>query len=326
MRKQQRTMLQLVAAIVACAAFSIADSHAQAYPAKAVRLIIGFAPGGATDIVARLVAQKLSENLGQSVVVENRTGAGGTIATERVATSPPDGYTLLLLTSAEPAQGALRRLTYNLQRDFAPVSLVATGVLVLVVHPSVPARNVKELLTLARAQPGKLSYGSLGAGSQAHLSGELLNLMAKVKLLHVPYKGSSEAVLATATGQIDMSFPTITGALPLLEVGKLRAFAVTTAKRASLLPSVPTLDESGLPGYDLGSWSGIVVPTGVPAEIVTRLNAVIGKAFNTPEMKESLTKLSLEARTTTPEQFAAHIRSEIDKNAKLVQLSGAKAE
>jgi tripartite-type tricarboxylate transporter receptor subunit TctC len=316
-----------VFAVAAGSCVLMPPAYAQTYPAKPVRMIVGFAAGGATDTTARLVAQRLSDQLGRPVVVENRTGAGATIATERVATSAPDGYTLLMMAAADTVQPALRlKLPYDLERDFSPVSLVASGSFVLVVHRLVPARNVKELIALARAQPGKLTYGSSAVGSTPHLAGELFRLTSKVNIVHVPYKGASEFVIAAAGGQIDMGFPSITPALPLLETGKLKALAVTSVKRSALLPQVPTVSESGLPGYEVSTWYGVTAPAGVPKEIVSRLNAVIGKAVNAPEMKEALNKQGLEPRTSTPEQFAAFVKTEIAQNAKLIKAAGIQAE
>lgn len=327
MRKPKRRQLQLLAAIVACANFPALDSWAQSYPAKPIRMVVGFAAGGATDATGRMVAQKLSAHLAQPVVVENRTGAGGSIATERVATSSADGYTLLLMPASGPIDSVLRpKLPYDLVRDFAPVSLVVIGPYMLVVHPSVPARNVKQLIALARSRPGKLIYGSAGVGSSAHFANELFNSMAKVSMLHVPYKGAAESVIANAAGEVDLNFTSINTALPLLEVGKLRPLAVTSAKRSSSMPSLPTLDESGLSGYDRVGWWGVLAPAGVPKDIIAQLNATIAKAINTPDVKESLAKLGFEPQTSTPEQFAALIRSEIAQNAKLIKAAGVKAE
>ncbi len=326
-RKRALTVLRLGTAIIACASLSMPDSLAQSYPLKPIRLIAGFTAGSAPDTLARIVTPVLSESLGQPVVVENRGGAGGSIATEMVAKAPADGYTLLVLAAADTLQPALRaNLPYDLERDLAPVSLMATSTGVLAIHPSVPARNVRELIALARAHPGKLNYGSSGIGSSSHLMGELFNSMAEVKMAHVPYKGSADSAIATASGQIEISFPSVAALLPLMESGKLRALAVTSAKRTASLPSIPTLGEAGLPGYDRTTWWGVVAPTGVPRDIVTRLNAVIGKAVNTAEMKTALNKQGLDPQTNTPEQFAAFIRSEIAQNAKLIKLSGAKTE
>lgn len=319
--------LRLFAGIIACAVLSIADSPAQNYPVKPIRLFVGFTAGAAPNVIARTIGPGLSENLGQSVVVENRGGAGGSIATEMVAKSPADGYTLLMMAAADTLQPALRpKLPYDLERDFAPVSMVVTGTAVLTIHPSVPARNVRELIALARSHPGKLNYGSSGVGSSSHLMGELFNLMAEVKISHVPYKGSVDSAIATATGQIEISFPSIASVGSFLDAGKLRALAVTSAKRNSLMPSLPTISESGLPGYDRSTWFGVVAPAGVPRDIITRLNAVIGKVVNIPEIKASLGKQGLDPQPNTPEQFAAFIRGEIAQNAKVIKFSGAKTE
>lgn len=320
-------MLRLCAVIAACAGLVVCDALAQGYPVKPIRMVVGYSPGGGTDATARVVAQKLSETLGQSVLVENRPGASGSIAVERVASSPADGYTLLMLTSNETVLPAMRaKLPFDLRRDFAPVSLVTIGPMLLVVHPSVPARSVKDLIALARAQPGKLSFGSSGFGGTPHLAGELFSSMAKVKLMHIAYKGGADAVIAAASGQVDMSFASITSGLPLLGVGKLRALAVTSGKRMSTVPSIPTLHESDVTGYDYSAWYGVAAPAGMPKTIITRLNSEIGRVVNTAEMKESLNKQGLEPQTNTAEQFAAFIDSEIERSAGLIRLTGAKGE
>ncbi len=327
MREPGLGVCRLLAGIAACAGLSVDDALAQSYPVKPIHLVVGFSAGSGSDFVARLAAKKLSEQLGQTVIVENRTGAGGTIATERVVTSPADGYTLLMMTAAETAQPALRPdLRYNVARDLAPVSLLATGTFVLVVHPSVPARNVKELVALARSQPGKLNYASSGVGSSPHLAAGLLNMMAKVNVVQVQYKGATETVVATVAGEVDISFPSITAVRPLLESGRLRPLAVTSAKRALLLPSIPTVDESGLPGYERSTWHGVLAPAGVPKGIIARLNAVIVKAFNAPEVKKSLDSQGLELQTNTTEEFAALIRKSITQNTELIRMTGTKAE
>ena len=307
---------------IACASLWASDAPAQTYPAKPIRMLVGYPAGGGTDLIARIVARKLSDNLGQSVVVENRPGASGSIANERATTSPPDGYTLLMVSPSSLPQPMMRaKLTYDFQRDLAPVSLVVIGPYVLVVHTSVPARNVKELIALARAQPGRLNYGSSGLGSAGHLAGELFNMMAKVKLVHVPYKGGSESVIATLSGEVDLGFPSIASVMPLLESGKLRALAVLGAKRASFMPSVPTLDESGLRGYDRSTWYGMLAPAAVPKQIISRLNTVVSEAVNTPEMKAVLIKEGLEPQAYTPEQFAMFIQKEIAQNATLAEMA-----
>jgi tripartite-type tricarboxylate transporter receptor subunit TctC len=315
------------ALVAACASLAAAVAHAQRYPVKPVRLLVGFTAGSGTDVTGRLVAQKLSEQFGQSVIVENRAGAGGGIAIEAVAKSPPDGYTLLLMSSSGTALSALRpNLPYDLARDLVPVSQVATGPLILVVHPSLPVRTVKELLAFARGRPGKLSYGSSGIGSATHLAAELLCLTAKISIAHVPYKGTADSVVATAAGQIEMSFNSVTGVLALLEAGRLRGLALTSATRSSLLPAIPTLAESGFPGYDRATWYGVLAPAGVAKEIVARLNGLIGEGVNTAEMRQALNQQGFEPKTGTPEQFATLIQAAIAQDAKLIKASGVKPD
>ena len=320
-------LLRLCAPFAACAVLWFPDASAQTYPAKPIRLFVGFTAGAAPDVIARLFGPQLVESLGQPWIIENRGGAGGSIATEAVAKAPPDGYTLLMMAAADTMQPALRsNLPYDLERDLAPISMVVSGMSVMVIHPSVPAHNVKELIAVARANPGKLNYGSSGIGSSSHLMGELFNLMGGVKIAHVPYKGSAESATATAAGQIEISFPSVASVGPLLDAGKLRAIAVTSIKRATSFPSLPTIDEAGLKGYDRRSWFGIVAPAGVSKDVIARLNVALTKVVNTPEMTAALNKQGLEPQTDTPEQFAAFIRSEIAQNAKLIKLSGAKSE
>lgn len=327
MRESRRKIFWLFAGIVACASSSGSDSLAQSYPVRPIRLVVGFTPGGVADAIGRLLAQKLSEPLGQQVVVENRGGASGAIAYEMVAKSPADGYTLLIIGATAAVLPALRaNLPYDLERDLAPVSLAAIAPFVLAVHPSVPAHNVKELIALARSRPGKLSYGTVGAGSPPHLMAGLFGLMAKVDIVHVPYRGGAENAIANASGQVEMSFLSVPSITPLLVGGRLRPLAVTSIKRASFMPSLPTLDESGLRGYDYSNWNGVTGPAGMPKDIIARLNAMIGKVVNTSDMKESLNRQGLEPQTSTPEQFAAFIHTEVAKNAKLIKLIGMKAE
>lgn len=317
----------VVAAGVACAGGFTADAGAQNFPVKPLRMLVGLSAGSASDVAARLTAGILAEQLGQPVIVENRVGAGGSIATEAVAKAPADGYTLLMMAAGDAIQPALRaRLPYDLVRDFAPVTLAGTGTTVLTVHPSVPARNVRELLALARAQPGKLHVGSPGVGSSAHLMGELFNQMGKVQIVHVPYKGAAESSVANASGQIEMNFPSLVAAAPLIDAGKLRGIAVTSAKRSSLLPRMPTIDESGLSGYDRTSWYGVIAPAGLSRDIITRLNTVIRKGIGTPEMQKMFVTQSIEPKTNTPEEFAAFIKLEIARNVELIRLTGARPE
>ena len=327
MQKSGRIVARLFAGIVACGWLPGVNALAQNYPVKPIRILVGYGPGGATDITARIVAQKLSENLRQSVIVENRPGATGSIAIQAVVTAPADGYTLLMISASDAVVPAMRAsLPYDFERDLAPVSLITSSPYVLVVHPSVPVRNFKQFLALAKSGPGRLNNGSSGIGSLAHLFGELINVMADVKIVHVPYKGALEAANAVASGQIEMSFPSITGALPLLQVGKLREIAVTSGKRTSLMPALPTISESGLPGYDRSGWYGMLASARVPKEVIAQLNAEIVKVVHTPELKSALNKQGLEPQTNRPDEFAAFIRNEIEQNVKLVKLAGVKAE
>ncbi len=317
-------LISLLLLIVPCASWS-PGAPAQTYPAKPVRLVVGFAAGGGTDIVARIVAQKMSASLGQPVIVENRGGAAGAIAIERVVGSPPDGYTLLMMAATIAVLPAMRSdLPYDIEKALAPVSLVATGPGVLAVHPSVPVKNVKELIALARAKPGVLNYASSGAGSSTHLKAELFKSMAKVNIVNVPYKGTSELAIATASGEVDMSFPSLTAAMPLMAARKIKVLAVTSGKRTPLAPELPTVSETGLPGYEHMGWYGMFAPGAVPREIVARVNASVAGAMSAPDMKAVLAKDGFEPKVNTPEQFATFMRSEIAQNAKLIRISGAK--
>ena len=308
---------------VVLAAFAVswvAPAASQTYPVKPLRFLVGFAPGGATDVSARMLGQRLAESIGQPVVVENRPGSGGLLATEAVAKAPPDGYTLLMMPAADAVQPAIRkRLPYDLERDFTPVGRVVTGPWVVVVHPSVPARGVRELVALARSRPGKLNYGTSGIGSSAHLANELFNTMAQVIIVHVPYKGISEGVTATAAGQIDMIIASITAARPMLNAGRIRPLGVTTLKRTQLLPDVPTLDEGGITGYDRSGWYGVLAPANVSRDIVSRLNGAIGAVVNTPSMTQAFHRQGLEPATMRPEEFGAFVRREVAQNIKVVK-------
>jgi tripartite-type tricarboxylate transporter receptor subunit TctC len=309
----------------ACLVF--APAAAQQYPVKPVRMLVGFSAGSGTDGAARMVSQKLTESLGQPVIVENRPGSGGMIATEVVAKAPPDGYTLLMMAAADSIQPAMRvKMPYDLPRDFTAVSYVATGIFLLTVHPSVPARNVKDLVAIARARPGSLNYASSGVGSSAHMAGELFNALANVKTVAVAYKGSPQAALAVASGEVDFAYPTYTSAKPLLDGRRLRALAVTTARRSPFTPEVPTLHESGVTGYDRSAWYGVIGPANLPKDVLGRLEGAITKAVSTAEMKNAFFDQGLVAETTTPEQFNALIRREVEQNVKLVKASGIRRE
>ena len=314
--------LSLLAAVFAQTIAS--DAPAQSYPSKPIRILVGFAPGGGTDVTARLVAQKLSAELGQSVVVENRSGASGMIAADYVARQPADGYTLLMVASTTLINSVLRGK--SLEPDFDPVSLVTTAPLVLVVHPSVPARDVKQLIALARSRPGKLVFGSDGVGGTTHLAVELFSQMAKVKLVHVPYKGAGDTVVATASGQVDMTMASAPAALPLLRAGKYRALAVSSAKRSSLLPEIPSMAEAALPGYEVPTFFGLIAPKGVPKDIIAKFNAAVVKVANTSEIKAAINKQGMEAQTNTPEQFTAFMRRMSKQVAELGKSAGIKLE
>ena len=303
--------------------FSAGSFGAQVYPNRPIRVVVGFPPGGAVDFIARLVAQNFSEKFGQPVVVENRPGAGSSIGTERVARSAPDGHTLLLMAISGVVQAVLRDdLPYNLQRDLAPISLIAIGQFVLAVHPAVAARNVTELVALARAQPGKMSYSASGKGDSSHLAAELFALRADIKLLHVPYRGSAEAVVATAAAQVPISFTSLAGAVALIDAGKLRPLAVSSSRRASLLPSIPTLDESGLTGYDYSTWYGMLAPAGTNKSILEMLSVAVGQAVRIATIKEALLRQGFDPHTNTPEQFSAFIQKEIEQNRQLIKTAG----
>jgi tripartite-type tricarboxylate transporter receptor subunit TctC len=299
----------------------------QAYPAKPIKFMVGFAAGGAADVTARMLAPKLSELLGQQIVIENRGGSGGLLATDAVAKSPADGYTLLLMSAADTIQPAVRRkLPYNLERDFTPISRIVYGPWFLVVHPSVPARNVKELVALARANPGKLNYASSGVGSSAHLVSALLNSLGQIKIDHVPYRGTSDGVTATASGEVDMIFASIPASTPLMNANRVRALGVTTGQRTPLAPHMPTLNESGLPGFDRSGWYGVLAPANVPRDVIVRLSTTIAKIMSTVEMKEAFMKQGLDPAANTTEEFAKFIRDEVAQNIKLVKSAGINVE
>ncbi|MEI7672115.1 MAG: tripartite tricarboxylate transporter substrate binding protein [Deltaproteobacteria bacterium] len=299
---------------------------AQNYPDKPIRLIVGYTPGGGNDIAARLIAPKLSEALGQTVIVENRPGAGTNIAQELVAKSAPDGYTLLLGSPALAINRSLyKKLPFDALRDLTGVSLFAVSPNILVVNPAVQAKNIKELIALAQSKPGMLTFSSSGNGSSQHLSGELFNLRAKVNTLHVPYKGTAQALTALIGGEVDMSYSNIPSTLAYIRSGRLRVIANTSAKRAELLPDVPTLKESGV-DVDTIVWYSILVPAGTPRPIINKLAGVLIKMPHTPEMKKRLADLGAEPVGSTPEEFNNHLRTETADWAEVVKVSGAKAD
>ena len=320
------------AALSLAATLAILAPHAaraaDAYPAKPVRFVVAFPPGGGTDIIARAIAQKLVERIAQQVVVDNRPGAGGNIGTDIVAKSAPDGYTMLMGSAGPLAINAslFGKMPFDPIKDLAPVTLAASTPNVLVVHPSLRAATVKELIALAKARPGEINFASSGHGTPAHLAGELFNSMVGVKMVHVPYKGAAPALADLLGGQVQLMFSTMPPALPHVKDGKLRALAVTSAKRSPAAPDLPTLDEIALPGFEANTWHGVVVPAGTPATIVARLNREIVAILHLPDVVERFSSQGAEALGSTPEEFAAYIRSETLKWAKVVRDSGAKAE
>lgn len=293
---------------------------AQTYPTRAISLVVPFPAGGTTDVLARAVGQELSKNLGQPVVVESKPGAGATLGADFVAKAKPDGYTLLMgAVHHTIATSVYKKLPYDFQKDLTPITTLALVPNVLVINPNVPAKTVKELLALAKADPGKLTYGSNGNGTGQHLIGAQFEAMGGVQLLHIPYKGSGPLTTDLLGGQITMSFDTITPVLQHIKGGKLRALAVTTLKRSSALPDVPTLDESGLKGFDLGTWFGLLAPAGTPKDVVARLNAEIVKIVNTPDFRKKMDDIGAEPIGNSPEQMAKQIKDDTERFAKLVK-------
>jgi tripartite-type tricarboxylate transporter receptor subunit TctC len=309
---------------VCCALLSAQQAHAQAYPTRPVRLIVPFAPGGANDLVSRLVGQKLAAGLGQAVVIENRAGAGGTIGLDACAKSPPDGYTLVMApASALTVAPALNpKLPYDPVRDFAPVAGVASGPNVLAVHPTVPAASLTEFLALARAKPGRLTYATSGPSSMSGLSGELLKSLAKIDMVGVAYKGTGPAVIELIGGQVDLMIVDLAIAMPHVRANRLRAIAVSGGKRSAFEPGIPTIAEAGVPGYDLVNWRGVLAPAGTPREIVLTLNAEIVKVLGLPDVRDALGREGYEPIGDSPEQFAVLIRSELARFARLVKAAG----
>ena len=297
------------------------------YPNKPIRFLVGFAPGGFTDVMARAIAGKLTENWGQQVVVDNRPGASTTIATDLAAKAPPDGYTLLMMTDNHVTNPSLfRKLPYDTEKDFEPITLAALAPFLLVVHPTVPANSVKELIAVAKSRPGKLNYGSGGIGAPGHLSGELFNTLAGVRVTHVPYKGATPAMTDMLAGQIQVYFGNLPVTIPHARAGRVRALAVTSGKRAGIAPELPTVAEAGVPGFELTPWYGVVTRAGTPKPIVAKLNREIVEILKTAEMRERITKAGAEPSGMTNAEFAKFLKSESAKWGKLVRDSGAKAE
>ncbi len=316
-----RIPLSILAAALAAAT---GTAMAQAYPAKPIRFIVPSTPGGSVDTLARTIGPRLADKWGQQVIVDNRSGAGGAIAGDLVAKSPPDGYTLLVGTVASLATNVSlqKKLPYDPMKDFAPVTLIATQNLMLLVHPSLPVKSVKELTALAKKRPGSLSFSSAGNGTGGHLSGELYKLLAGVDLLHVPYKGVAPAMIDVVSGQVTMTFASILSGSQQVKTGRLRALAVTGGRRSPAVAELPTMMEAGVAGYESATWYGIVAPAGTPADIVNRLSSEIVAILKGPEMNDRLSKEGADPVGNTPAEFARHIQTEIEKWRKVIRAAG----
>jgi tripartite-type tricarboxylate transporter receptor subunit TctC len=318
------------AVIALCAGLGVVlpvVAQAQSYPTKPVRLIAPSSPGSGVDIVARFFAQKLSTQLRQQVVVENRAGAGANLGAELAAKAPPDGYTLFMGTPAHTINPSLyRRLNYDIVRDFVPISQVSSGQYVVVVHPALPVKTLPQLIALAKSRPGQLNFGSAGSGNATHLAAELFRAMANINIVHVPYKGSGPALIDLVGGQMQFMFSNLTAALPHMKSAKLRALAVTGEKRTPIAPELPTVAEAALPGYAVTSWYGLLAPAGTPPEIVARLKSETGNAMRAPDMKERLAGEGADPMTGSAAEFAALLKTEIAKWAKVVKQAGIAPE
>ena len=325
MRGNEHFAALLVGALTLAQAFPAAG--AQAYPARPIRFIVPFPPGGGNDIVGRIVAQRLNEALGVAVVVDNRGGAGGTIGTDILSKAPPDGHTLLVNNISLAVNATLyEKLPYDTLRDLAPVTLLGRQPNVLVVHPSVPAATMKELIALARAKPGRTVYGTGGVGTAGHLATELLMLMTRTQMVHVPYKGLGPALTDLMGGRLQFIISTLASALPQVKSGKLRPLAVTTAQRTTFFPELPTMSEAGVAGYEFSTWYGLLVPGRTPAAIVGQLNGVSMKVLQSPALKEQFAAQGLEAVSTSPAEFGAFLKSEVAKWGKVIKAAGIKAD
>ncbi len=302
------------------------DAAAQTYPNKTITISIATAAGSAPDAIIRAMAQKMNEAWKQPVIVENRATAGGITAVTTVTKSPPDGHTLLVHTAAFTIAPAMYKLPYDSFRDLLPVSIIAYVPNMLVAHPTLPVKNVKELIALAKARAGDLNYASSGSGTPAHLAGELFKSMAGINIIHVPYKGSPPALTSVLSGETSMLFSPVTIAIPHTKSGKLRALGVTTAKRSKLVPELPTIGESGLPGYEVTQWYGMQAPTGTPKDVIAKINGEVGKILAMPDIVEKLVLFGAEPAPSTPEFMTAYVKSEVEKWAKVVKASGAKAD
>lgn len=317
--------LSLAAALIA-ALLAIANAAvAQSYPVKPIRIVVPFAPAGPNDMLARFIGPKLTEAWGQPAIVDNRPGGGTVIGTELVAKSPPDGYTLLMVSTSHTSNPSLRKLPYDPMRDIEPVILVASGPNVVLAHPSLPARSIRELIALARARPNQVAYGSGGVGTSTHLSGAMLALMGRVRMVHVPYKGGGPATIDLLGGQITWMVGTILPSMPHIRAGRLRALAVTSTKRSAVLPNVPPVADT-LPGFEASSWYGVAAPGGTPKDIVAKLNQQVARIMNAPDARERLANEGAEVVAGSAEDFAAFYRAEIGKWAKVIREAAIRVE
>jgi tripartite-type tricarboxylate transporter receptor subunit TctC len=325
-RETMRPVYHGMLAALALASGVIVPAHAQ-YPNKTIRFILPFPPGGGTDTLARILSGKLAEGLGQQVVLDNRPGAGANIGAEIAAKSPPDGYTLLMGNVAHAINVSLySKLNYNFVRDFAPVSLLASTPNIVVVHPSIPAKSIKELVALAKARPNALDFASSGSGSSAHLAGVLFQQLSNVQMNHIPFKGGGPAVIALVGGEVAVGFATTPSVIGHIKAGKLRGLAVTGGKRSPSTPDLPTVNEAGVKGYEVTGWYGMLVPAGTPKDTITRLHAESIKVIKLPDVKERIETVGFETIGTTPEEFGGFVRNEVDKWTKVVKASGARAD
>ena len=317
--------IPLLLAWLLCA---VANACGQTYPAKTVRLMVGFAPGGGTDIVARVVAQKLTEMWGQTVIVENRTGASGIIGADVVAKAAPDGYTLLMSsqTSTAVAASLYSKLPYDVLKDFAIVTVVGSAPTLIIVHPSLPPRTFQEFIAFVKANSGSLSYGSAGFGSTANLAGELLNQSLKTRIVHVPYKGESAAIAEVVGGQLPLTFTTLPAAVPQVRAGKVRALAITSLQRSPTAPEYPTVAESGIPGYEVTAWNSIYAPAALPREFIARIHADVVKILGLPDVRERLAQLGIDRVGNSPEEAAAYLRSETARWARVIKSANMRAD
>jgi tripartite-type tricarboxylate transporter receptor subunit TctC len=297
------------------------------YPSRPIRLIVSFPAGGASDILGRAIGQKLSERFGQPVVIDNRGGAGGTIAAEAAAKASPDGYSLLMGAGAHAlAPSIYARLGYDFIRDFAPITLVARSAYLVLLNPAVPANSIRELIALAKAEPGRLNFASPGTGAPPHLAGELFNTMAGVKLIHVPYRGDTQALTDLVGGQVQLGFIAVSASLPLVRSGQLKAIAVTSAERTPVLPELPTVAEAGLPGYAIGTWFGLLAPAGTPPAVIARLHDATARIVAGDDIRERFATIGFEAISDSPAGFAQHIRAETENFARIAQAAGIQPE